>query len=288
MKKRVHIFYYNKTRNDGTAFYSWYALKKLAKEYEFDLHFYLPPDGKFANNEPLPKSDFNIWVDWGEDCFGGTEYVPPSPNAVWWVDTHLGKEYRIKRSLKFDKTYLAQLNDVENFKKAGVNDVWWLPLAAEPDVWKPLDIIKQYDVAFIGFLNCKKRIEHLETLFKEFPNFYYGVTFFDRANKKFNESRMLFNISIKDDINMRFFEAMSTGVPLLTNKIVNNGMEELAIPFDHFMSYKNEKELIDRTHQILKDPEIFNKMGKNASEHVRNHHTYYHRMKKVLTEGGVL
>lgn len=297
--KRVHIFYYNKTRNDGTAFYAWNALRKLSTgkanyvengRPHFDLHFYLPPDGKFAPKSELPRADFNLYVDWGEDCsiFGGCDYVPPSPNAVWWVDTHLGKEYRIKRALQFDKVYLAQLNDVETFKKAGCKDVEWLPLAAEPDLWKPIPTVKHYDVCFIGFLNCEKRIDYLDTLFKAFPDFFYAVRFFEAANEKFNESKMLFNISIRDDVNMRLFETISTGVPLITNRIENNGLEVLFTEGEHYLAYETPEEMVGKIRAHLAKYDSAQKIGIAGREHLLKNHTYEHRMKTVLEKAGIL
>ena len=297
--KKVCIVYDNKLggRNDGTAFLCWNALRKISKreakyvsnEHEkFELKFYLPPDGISSPKEELKWGDYNLTVDWGADCFNCDTYVPPSPNAVYWVDSHLGKEYRIKEGLKFDKVYLAQLNDVEVFKQAGCKDVEWLPLAAEPDLWRPVPQVKHYDVAFIGFLNCEKRMDYLERLFKAFPEFFYGVRFFDPANEIFNQSKLLFNISIKDDVNMRFFEAMSTGVPLLTNRIYNNGMETLATEGEHYIGYSNEDEMISQAKWILDNYEKAKQIGESAAAHIRSTATYEHRMKKVLEKGGIL
>lgn len=295
--KKVNIYYFNKTRNDGTAFYSWLAMKKLSEGRTtaidngmptFQLEFLLPPDDKFAPANSAKPADFHFYVDWGEDCFGGCDYVPPSPNAVWWIDSHLGKEYRLERSKKFDKVYLAQLNDVQYFRDNGCKDVEWLPLAAEPDLWKPMAVAKKYDVSFIGFLNCEKRIEYLELLFKSQPNFFYGVKFFEKAVQKFNESRVLFNISIKDDVNMRMFEAIATGVPVLNNKISNNGQEVLFEEGKHFVGYEDKAEMIKQANKMLENNAWAKELGEAGKNHVIKNHCYEHRMQKVLQKGGIL
>lgn len=295
--KRVCICYDNHIggRNDGTPLYAWNALRKLSKSEgtcvkgnkPFELKFFLPPDGVSAPKEDLKWGDLNLVVDWGADCFYDFMYCPPSPNACWLVDTHLGKDYRIKYAKQFDQVYLAQLNDVENFKKAGCKNVEWLPLAANPDLWKPVPIVKQYDVCFIGFLNCEKRMDYLDKLFREFPEFFYGVKFFEKANEKFNQSRILFNISIKDDVNMRFFEAMSAGVPLLTNRIEKNGMEKLAEEEIHYIGYDSMDEMIAQAKYYLKDYDKAKKIGENAAKLVREKHSYEHRMFDVLKKGGI-
>jgi spore maturation protein CgeB len=68
-------------------------------------------------------------------------------------------------------------------------------------------------------VNSANREQALDRLFAEFPNFYYGQALFNDAARKFSESKVVFNISMLDDINMRTFEVLATGSFLLTNWI---------------------------------------------------------------------
>ena len=43
----------------------------------------------------------------------------------------------------------------------------------------------------------------------------------------YSASRIVFNRSIKDDVNMRVFEALASGSLLLTNDLAANGQAEL-------------------------------------------------------------
>lgn len=148
-------------------------------------------------------------------------------------DYHLDKnKYRLKKSKGFDHVFVNQKYYLKDFKKAH-----YLPHAAEPKAYpKPKHtVIKKYDICFIGHIQEEhhgnglnvSRLDALDYLFKEIPNFYFGTrnpqwpekNMFEDAARRFSESRIVFNISAGNDVNMRFMEVLSTGSFLLTNKI---------------------------------------------------------------------
>ena len=46
----------------------------------------------------------------------------------------------------------------------------------------------------------------------------------------YQNSKIVFNYSFKNDVNMRIFEALGSGALLMTNRIVNNGIEDILNP----------------------------------------------------------
>lgn len=267
-------------RNDGNPLYVSAALKRrnIAGVFESDI---LAPNETIKNHG---KYDANIWVDWGED--GLKDLIPykmvdcPHPNVYWASDTHIGFDYRLEMAKKFDKVFVAQKKAVEDFKKNGV-EAEWLPHAVEPlayDLQDPL--IKKYDICFLGHINNVKRIDFLDRMFREFPNFWYGQKLFNDAAKKFGESKICLNVSHSDDVNMRTFEVMGSGSFLLTEYVPS--MEDLFKDGVHLAWFKSFDEAVDKAKYYLANEDKRNEIAKNGYEEVIKNHTIDKRVDRIL------
>lgn len=285
-KPRVAIYYSNKFgRNDGAPVYYWNV---LLNQLKMDVT-HLIPEGDTSN---FGKFDLHFWVDWGEDGLPWQEWdIPKDGGKTIYVasDTHLGRKYRMDKAKKFDYAFFNQKDAAEEF--GGI----WLPHAAEPQAYPKIEIIKKYDVGFVGHVqetpnyNGFTRVEALDRLFKEFPNFYYGsrhpafptVNLFEDAAKKFSLSKIVFNISIKDDINMRVFETLSTGSFLLTNWLPTLG--DLFEDGKHLVTYKTLDEMVEKAKYYLEHEEEREKIAEAGYQEFINKHTYKHRVEKILS-----
>lgn len=285
-KPRVAIYYSNKFgRNDGAPVYYWNV---LLNQLKMDVT-HLIPEGDTSN---FGKFDLHFWVDWGEDGLPWQEWeIPNDGGKTIYVasDTHLGRKYRMDKAKKFDYAFFNQKDAAEEV--GGI----WLPHAAEPDAYPKIEIIKKYDVGFVGHVqetpnyNGFTRVDALDRLFKEFPNFYYGsrhpafptVNLFEDAAKKFSLSKIVFNISIKDDINMRVFETLSTGSFLLTNWLPTLG--ELFEDGKHLVTYKTLDEMVEKAKYYLEHEEEREKIAEAGYQEFINKHTYKHRIEKILS-----
>jgi O-antigen biosynthesis protein len=284
--KKVAIYYSNKFgRNDGSPLYYYNVLKQ---NKEFDT-YHLIPEGDTSN---FGKFDYHFWVDWGEDGLPWREWsIPKDGGKTIYVtsDTHLGREYRLNKAKQFDYAFFNQKDAAE--EAGGV----WLPHAAEPMAYPKIDIIKKYDVCFIGHIqdvvnyNGFTRTDALDRLFKEIPNFYYGSrhpafpdrNLFEDAGKKFSQSKIVFNISIKDDINMRVFETLSTGSFLLTNWIPTLG--DLFEDGKHLVSYKTLDEMVEKAKYYLEHDDDRELIARTGHEEFIAKHTYKHRVETILS-----
>ncbi len=284
--KKVAIYYSNKFgRNDGAPVYYFNVLKNQLK---LDT-FHLIPEGNTSN---FGKMDYHFWVDWGEDGLPWKEWsIPKDGGKTIYVasDTHLGREYRMNKAKQFDYAFYNQKDAAE--EAGGV----WLPHAAEPQAYPKIEILKKTDVCFIGHMqdvvnyNGFTRTDALDRLFKEFPNFYYGSrhpgfpekNLFEDAAKKFSQSRIVFNISIKDDINMRVFETLSTGSFLLTNWLPTLG--DLFEDGKHLVTYKTLDEMVEKAKYYLEHDDEREKIAKAGHDEFMANHTYKHRVEKILS-----
>lgn len=270
---------------------SYEAMKEFYAKYKdtFEVdHIY--PTGNLA---PFGRYDLNIHVDWGEDGLTGVlPYKPidlPRPVAYWASDTHINNgqpgdsyPYRLETAKKADIVFVAQKRAQEEFKRDGVNAIW-LPHAVEPLAYPKGELLtKKYDVCFVGHVNNKTREDALDRLFSEFPNFYYGQALFDDAARKFAESKIVFNISMTDDLNMRTFEAMATGSFLLTSWIPT--LEELFEDGKHLVLYRSLDEMVDKAKYYLAHDEEREKIAQAGYEEVIAKHTMQHRVNVILSE----
>jgi hypothetical protein len=81
---------------------------------------------------------------------------------------------------------------------------------------------------------------------------------------------------------MRFFEAMGAGAVLVTNPIMNNGVDELFCKNQHYVEYHDERDLFQVIDTLLKDPEKLSSIGAAAQQLVLDKHTYRQRGKACL------
>jgi glycosyltransferase involved in cell wall biosynthesis len=302
------LLYNAEVRNNGTArrvTESFYQMGYKDRGMErYNRPWYSEPDFK--------AHDFWLYIDDGRDEIPMPDL--PSPNACWLVDTHLGYEQRLKWAMHFDYVFLCQLPDVARMETDGVQNVHWLPLACLPNVdpsygelqnnkselpddfFGPFGLQKIHDVAFVGHMGnggklpegSNNRIDYLDAMFKNFPNSWFAYSvFFEQAAVRYARARVGFNISIRDDLNMRFFEILSYGNCLLTNRDVV-GWRELGFEEDiHFLGYQGEEEMVTKIKWALANPIEREKIAKAGHKKVRAEHTYQHRIQQMLEIIGV-
>lgn len=299
-----HLQYYGdilRGRTPNDALLPWFTTKNLdpqaeviAKELyekygetiEVD-HFYPTGDVK-----PFGTYDLSIWTDWGEDGLKGfLPYVPmdcPRPMLYWASDTHIQNgvpgdsyPYRLEMAKRADYPFVAQKRAVEQMKADGVINPIWLPHAVEPLAYPRVDVAtKRYDVCFVGHINTENRENALDRLFREFPNFYYGQRLFEAAAQKFCESKIVFNIAMTDDVNMRCFEAMGTGSFLLTNRIPT--IEDLFEDGKHLVLYDSEDDMVEKARYYLAHDEERERIAEAGYQEVMAKHTILHRVERML------
>ena len=306
--KSPALIYNAEIRNNGTArrvtdsfFQMGYKDTGMQR---YNRPWYIEPE--------FEDHDFWLFIDDGRDEIEIPDL--PSPNACWLVDTHLGYDIRLKWAMHFDYVFLCQKPDVARMKLDGIQNVHWLPLACLPNVdpsyselqsarhelpdtfFDPFGLQKLHDVAFVGHWitdenltdGANDRIEYLDVIFKNFPNSWFAYSvFFEQAALRYARARVGFNISVRDDLNMRFFEVMSYGNCLVTNRDVV-GWDDLGFVEDeHFLGYKGEEEMVDKIQWALDNPMEREKIAKTGHELVRSAHAYEHRISDMLNIVGV-
>jgi len=294
----IGIIYDNTIRNNGTAVYAWHAIEQLG----CDVWHYLPTGQAVRDNAPPYRShDYYIYIDDGRDDLGIPDI--PQPCAYWAIDTHLGYNHRFEMGKKMEHVFTAQKSGAEKMSEDGHPSAHWLPLACHPMAHPMIPYPeKDADMAFVGFLNNdwrdtdalvlpngnNNRVEWIHQMFQAYPNSLLGIQiFFEEMASLYAQSKIGFNISIRDDLNMRFFEIPSTGTAMLSNTDVV-GWEELGfIEGEDFFGYTSMEEAIETAAYVLGNDGLRKEVALNGVKKVRAGHTYYHRMAQMLNVIGI-
>jgi 2-polyprenyl-3-methyl-5-hydroxy-6-metoxy-1,4-benzoquinol methylase len=141
---------------------------------------------------------------------------------------------------------------------------------------------KQHDLCFVGNILPGPRRELLQTLRQRYPRMHIGRAYFDEMAATYSASKIVFNRSVGNDINMRVFEALACGSLLLTNDLRDNGQSELFEADRHFVTYIDQRDLFDKIEFYLTNGDLRERIAAQGREEVVARHTYRHRMATLL------
>lgn len=237
-------------------------------------------------NDLSPIYDLYIKID---DGIHFNKWNPNlHPSVYYIIDSHIDSEKNWRRGLISESNFDYLLTAQKNGGTSLDIDSKWIPLGCDPVLHKPINKNgKLYDTCFIGNFHSEfanKRLDYVETLLKNFPNFFFGTRFFNEMAQKFSESRIVFNQSLNQDINMRIFEACASGSMQLTSRIHNNGIEELYTEGKHYIAYDDLDEMIDKAKYYLEHEAEREAISESGMEHTLSNHTYKHRAERILKE----
>jgi spore maturation protein CgeB len=188
------------------------------------------------------------------------------------------------KEFKFDHVFYAQKNFKEKVMACGYteNECSFLPHATDPEIFKPMPwITKKFDMGFVGYTNPKR--DRIINIVKEYMRFKHFDSVWElNAARSMAECKMILNVPVEDDVcNMRLFESMSCQIPLLTENVKNNGLEDLFEP-DMYLAYSNDAELKEFAVRLIANREYREQMALKARKHVLAHHTYRNRINSIL------
>ena len=206
------------------------------------------------------------------------------PSAWWAIDTHMDFAWCLQKARGFDFVFAAQRDGAEELRRAGIASAAWLPLACDPEIHAKHDVAKQYDVAFVGNVFPGPRSELLEVIRRRYLRTFIGQRYFEEMANTYSAARIVFNRSIKNDVNMRVFEAMASGSLLLTNDLTANGQAELFRDGVHLATYRDQEDLLDKLSFYLERESLREKIAAAGRAEVLEKHTYGHRMERLLRE----
>jgi len=266
---RVALFF-NHTVPFTTGHYVRSSLEKVCK-----VDVYLPVQAK---DMAQGDYDFYLCID---DASHHLNLRHLAPTAFWAMDTHTSYRADLIMARRFDYVFVNDKGDAERFKRQGNVGARWLPVACDPFVHGKKSEPKTYDVAFIGGDGWGKRKQLLEMLRKEFPKSYIGRAPHTQLGEIYSRAKIVFNCSIRGDLNMRVFEALCSGSCLVTDAGAA-GLADLFTPGTHLLTYVNHDEAIGLIRHCLVHHEERERVAQAGMTEVLAKHTYAHRVQTIL------
>jgi GT2 family glycosyltransferase len=271
---RLAIIYDNTVRPDTTGEYCRRALEALGHTVS---HF---RPGEVHEIPPI----YDLYLRVDDDL----DYVLPDalhPLAYWAIDTHRDYGCRLERARTAEWVLCAQQDGTARLRADGLSSAQWLPLACDPTVHRRIPgVRKQHDICFVGntFPGDGNRSQLLEWIRTEFPRSFVGQAYGDDMARIYSASRIVFNCSIRNDVNMRVFEAAACGSLLMTNDLAENGQDLLFTPGAHLLTYQRREDLRPLIRQFLHDETERERMAEAGMLHAHAHHSYRRRMMDLL------
>ena len=158
----------------------------------------------------------------------------------------------------------------------------WLPLACDVELHTGPRLPWWYDIGFIGTEGGIPRKFYLQEIYERYPRSYLEFAPHTMISEIYRSCKIVFNYSIRNDINMRVFEALGAGRCLLTNAIQANGLEELFRDREHLVVYHSPRELWTLLEYYLTHDEERERIAQQGRALVHEHHTYVHRVQTIL------
>ncbi len=207
----------------------------------------------------------------------------PIPTACVISDCHRQLEPRLALSKFFDHVFLYQRNYLERFSSHPPGNVHWLPYACDVENFKTQETDRDLDVAFIGNLfepgnERRKILDILNEKYRLNERRYYLQ---EEIPKIYSRSKIVLNLPIGDDLNFRFFEALSCGALLITKRL-NSGQEELFKEEIHYVAFDDKHELLEKIEFYLENEEARMKIAEAGYETVKKSHTLILRVEELL------
>lgn len=207
------------------------------------------------------------------------------PSVYLSIDTwHTSSEYL--GAYQYDFVFLAQRALIKYMRKSGCCRVFWLPLGCDLDFhYVQEDVARRHDVVFVGrthYMVNRQRRARLAVLEKQFNlGCYSGLGAAEMA-MAYGCAPLIFNASIARDVNMRVFEVLATGRPLITNRDADvNGLLELFEDGHHLITY-DDTDLVAQVRRYLNEPDQARAIGEAGQVEVRARHTYSHRVEHIF------
>ncbi len=226
------------------------------------------------------QPDLYIWVE----SVGGHEprnlAALRCPKVCCLIDSHLNLEHHLAWCQQFDYVFTAQREYVPALRQVNRN-AYWLPLGCDPDVHGGKSKQKQYDIGFVGALAFNPRRQQLLDKLGAEVNLYRTRCFWHEMAEVFAASKIVFNTFARNDLNMRFFEALCSGSMLLSDMASGSGQSDLFRDGEEYVCY-HDTTLIETAKFYLDNDELREQIAARGCRIVHNAHTYLHRMQDLL------
>lgn len=251
-------------------------------------HTYPLGDSETLDIERLDgwQPDLVLWVESGQM---GTRRMFDlvnwrCPTAAYFIDSHNPDKLKWHKRAAglFDYRFEAMLPWVEELGAT------WLPLACDPEIHTPRKYSEEYDLAWVGgpwgeHPMYEKRFHTLKLLSTKYKCAFKSGAYFEDMADVYGSAKIGWHMSVMGgDLDMRVFEILCSGRPLLCDKAPMYGMLS-----DVAWTYETTAEMMDFIEFALAQPVLRERRGALCREHALQAHTYQHRAHSILQTVGL-
>ncbi|MCC6145363.1 MAG: glycosyltransferase, partial [Candidatus Hydrogenedentes bacterium] len=248
---------------------------------------YVPLEHAFQQVQTLLpngyKPDLYLWIDSGpKDVPEGVEELA-CPKMAYLIDTHIAPEIRLDMARHLDVCFIAQKGQLDWFRRAGIQHIFWMPLACSPRLHAVPEQDRTLDVAYVGSLSEEegnRRRMLLEQVQAQFPNHFVGRAWPHEMAEIYGKAKIVVNACVNHDLNMRVFEGMAAGALVLTDEA--EGLADLFEDGRHLVVYHDEAELLEKISWYLDHPAERDAIARAGQALVLKEHTYSRRLEEML------
>jgi len=226
-----------------------------------------------------------LWIDSGQAALAPGLKELNAVKVAWFIDTHISIAHRIEIARHFDYVFLAQKAQVPEFRAAGIKRVAWLPLACAEELHRVPPCERDLDVAFVGGMagqSAGKRRHFIEAVRAAFPNHFIGQCWPHEMAGYYARAKIVVNMCVNDDVNMRVFEAMGAGALLVTDPAI--GLDDLFVDGEDLVVYRSVDDALARIRHYLGDAPARERIAASGQRKVLADHTYATRIAALLDE----
>jgi hypothetical protein len=246
---------------------------------EWDVH-----PMAYAQSLPLRDAPYegSFLVDSGIRVFQRQAAAAPFPTAAYFIDVHLHLPSYLALAGLFDHVFVAQPDHLQAFQATHPSAAW-LPLAC-PAEFVTARREPEFEVGFVGNVGPGSPREtvllHLEKHFV--MNDWRRSYTTEEMGDVYRRSAVVVNVPIRDDVNMRFFEAMGAGAAVVTPRL-GNGLPALADEGRHYAvaDFDSVDDITAVVTSLLRSGQA-EVIGGAARDLVAERHTYDHRLQAVV------
>lgn len=231
----------------GNVLYPTDYLQKAAKEFDH-LDFELYCEDQCADGKP----------HWAMDNYRIGGSMCPKASHQFYTQPSMGEYFQ--STFGRDKSLLVTYG-------------------IDPEIHKPHKVKKKYDVGFIGNVyGDDGRKEWLELIDKNFNCFISTTTPSEEVALRLSECKVLFNQMRYEEVNIRFFEALSVGVQVVSHTPSLTMFADLG---RDYLTFNSEEECLTKIKYLLENNELREQMEKQAQKTALRH-TYRNRLLSML------
>jgi hypothetical protein len=237
----------------------------------------------FLPGEEQPGFDQYWYVDDGPTAYMEPKYRPATYFAMdmvvkpfWYLDP---VEHYFERCQNFDRVLVTSTASLRYCQEQGL-DAKFIGFAADPEYHRPWELPREYDWIAVWH-NCGDRIVATEAAYRRFPGGRWLWAGNERYSEFISQGKCALNWLRGDIVNMRVFEVMACGTPLVTT--VHEDMAYYGfVEGQHYLGFDGVDEMLDQIQWVQDHPMEAHLMAARARALVLSRHTYLHRVMELL------